>query len=85
MGKLVQCYVINKCWSCGLTERFYKMTIRLAMLYGVERWLSMEKKKQVDKAMLIEMCILRRMNIVTLKDRIRNGCIKETMELAAID
>lgn len=53
-----------------LKEKFYKIPIRPAMLYGAECWAT--NKQHIHKMSVAEMRMLRWMNGKTRKDRIRN-------------
>ena len=66
-----------------LKEKFYKTTIRPAILYGTECWTIL--KQLVNKLRIIEMCKLRWICGKTLKDTIQNEHIREMVGVAPIE
>ena len=64
--------------SLRLKEKFYKMIIRLTMLYGTECWAV--KKQYVSKMNIAEMRMLRWMCGKTIRDKIKNEHIRKMIE-----
>nr|XP_016437835.1 PREDICTED: uncharacterized protein LOC107763843 [Nicotiana tabacum] len=69
--------------SPRLKGKFYKMVVRLAMLYKAECW--PVKKSHVQKMIVAKMRILRYMCGHTRKDRIRNEVIKDKVGVAPVE
>ena len=63
--------------------KFYRTTIRSAMLYGTKCWVT--KKQQVIKMSVAEMRMLRWMCGKTRNDRIRNVNIRDMVGVALIE
>ncbi|KAI0519248.1 hypothetical protein KFK09_006690 [Dendrobium nobile] len=66
-----------------LKEKFYKIVVRPAMLYGAECWPL--KEKHNTKLSVAEMRMLRWMSGFTLRDRIRNEHIREKVGVAPVE
>ncbi|CAH9137087.1 unnamed protein product [Cuscuta epithymum] len=66
-----------------LKSKFYRTTIRSALLYGVECWAV--KQCHIQKMSVTEMCMLRWMCGHTRKDRVRNETIKQRVGVAPIE
>ena len=66
-----------------LKGKFYKTTVRPAMLYGTECWTI--KKKHVQQMNVAEMRMLRWMCHKTRKDRIRNDYFRNHLGIAPIE
>ncbi|KAL6532820.1 hypothetical protein OROGR_013780 [Orobanche gracilis] len=66
-----------------LKGKFYRTTIRLALLYGTECWAV--KQCHVQKMNVAEMRMLRWMCGHTKKDRLRNEVIREKIRVASIE
>ena len=66
-----------------LKGKFYKTSIRPAILYGIECWTIL--KQHVNKLRITEMLMLRWICGKTLKDRIRNEHIQEIVGVAPIE
>jgi len=67
----------------ALKGKFYKSTVRPALLYGVECW--PVKVSQVRRMLVAEMRMLRWMCGVSRKDRIRNEVVRGKLQVASID
>ncbi|XP_070036548.1 uncharacterized protein [Nicotiana tomentosiformis] len=67
----------------GLKGKFYRVVVRLTMLYGVECW--PVKKSHVQKMKVAEMRMLRWMCGHTRKDRIRNEIIRDKVGVAYVE
>jgi len=67
----------------GLKGKVYRMVVRLAVLYGSERWPL--KKVQVQRLMVAEMRMVRWMYGFTRMDRVRNGIIRDLAKVAPIE
>nr|KYP34423.1 Retrovirus-related Pol polyprotein LINE-1 [Cajanus cajan] len=65
-----------------LKGKFYRTAVRPAILYGTECWAA--KGKHENKLHVAEMRMLRWMCGHTIKDRIRNECIRESVGVALI-
>ncbi|EMS60091.1 Retinoblastoma-related protein 1 [Triticum urartu] len=65
-----------------LKGKFYRMTVRPAMLYGAECWLT--KRRHVQQLGVAEMRVLRWMCGHTRKDRVRNDDIRDRVGVAPI-
>ncbi|KAL6544202.1 hypothetical protein OROGR_010699 [Orobanche gracilis] len=66
-----------------LKSKFYRMTIRPALLYGIESWAV--KQCHVQKMNVAEMRMLRWMCGHTKKDRLKNEVIRENVRVASIE
>ena len=66
-----------------LKRKFYRITIRPAMLYGSECWAI--KRQQIYKMSVAEMRMLRWMSGHTRMDRIRNEVIRSKVGVAPIE
>ena len=66
-----------------LKGKFYKMTIRPAMLYGAECWATI--RQHVQKMSIAEIRMLRWICGHTRRDRIRNDDIREMVGIAPIE
>ncbi|KAM0844118.1 hypothetical protein ACQ4PT_057266 [Festuca glaucescens] len=66
-----------------LKGKFYRTTVRLAMLYGAECWPT--KRQHIQQMSVAEMRMLRWMCGHTRKDRIRNEIIRDRLGVAPID
>ena len=66
-----------------LKGKFYRIAIRLAMLYGIECWVI--KKMHIHKMSVMEMRMLRWISGNTRKDRIQNEKIRLNIGLTPID
>jgi hypothetical protein len=65
-----------------LEDKFYRTTIRSAMMYGAECWAT--KGQHVQKMSVAEMRMLRWICGHTRKDRIRNDDIRDKLRVAPI-
>jgi hypothetical protein len=65
-----------------LKGKFYRMTIRPAIMYGIECWVT--KGQHVQKMSVAEMRMLRWICGYTRKDRIRNDDIRDKLGVAPI-
>ncbi|KAJ1698835.1 hypothetical protein LUZ63_007347 [Rhynchospora breviuscula] len=63
--------------------KFYRTSIRLAMLYGTECWTT--KRRHVQKMSVAEMRMLRWICGHTRRDRIKNDDIRDIVRVAPID
>ncbi|KAM3362933.1 hypothetical protein P3S68_017787 [Capsicum galapagoense] len=66
-----------------LKDKFYRVSIRSAMLYGAECW--PVKNSHIQKLTVAEMRILRWIYGHTKKDRVRNEIIREKMRVASAE
>jgi hypothetical protein len=66
-----------------LKDKFYRTTIRPAMLYGVECWPT--KKRHVQQLSVAEMCMLCWICGHTRMDRVRNDDIRDRLGVAPIE
>jgi hypothetical protein len=66
-----------------LKGRFYRTTIRPAMLYGAECWPT--KRRHVQQLSVAEMRMLRWICGNTRRDRVRNDDIRERLEVAPVE
>jgi hypothetical protein len=66
-----------------LKGKFYRTTIRPAMLYGAECWPS--KRRHVQQLSVAEMHILRWIYDNTRRDRIRNDDIRERLGVTPVE
>ena len=66
-----------------LRLKVYHMVVRPVVLYGLESWPL--KKMQVQRLMVVEMRMIRWIRGYRRLDRIRNGLIRDVVEVAAID
>jgi uncharacterized protein (DUF2236 family) len=66
-----------------LKSKFYRKTIRLAMLYGAECWPT--KRQHIQQMSVAEMHMLRWMCGHTRKDQIRNEVIRDRVVVAPIE
>jgi len=67
----------------GLKNKVYHMVVRPAVLYGSECWPI--KKTQVQRLMVAEMRMIRRVCGYMRMDRIRNGVIRDVVKVAPIE
>ncbi|KAF3612549.1 Bifunctional D-cysteine desulfhydrase/1-aminocyclopropane-1-carboxylate deaminase, mitochondrial [Capsicum annuum] len=67
----------------NLKGKFYRVAVRLAMLYGAECW--PVKNSHIQKLKVAEMRMLRWMCGHTGKDRVRNEIIREKMGVASVE
>ena len=67
----------------GLKDKVYRMVVRPAVLYGSECWPL--KKTQVQRLTVAKMRMLRWMCGYSRIDRIRNGVVKNSVEVAPIE
>ena len=67
----------------GLKGKVYRLAVRPVVLYGSECWPL--KKTQVQRLKVTEMRMLRWMCGYSRLDRIRNGVIRDSGEVAVID
>ena len=66
-----------------LKGKFYRMTIRPAMLYGAERWST--KRRHVQQISVAEMRMLCWIYGHTRRDRVRNDDIRDRLRVAPIE
>ena len=66
-----------------MKEKFYKIAIRLAILYGIKCWTIL--KQHVNKLSVTEMRMLKWIYSKTLKDKIKNKHIRKMVEVAPIE
>ncbi|KAF3657114.1 DNA mismatch repair protein MSH5 [Capsicum annuum] len=64
-------------------NKFYRVVVRLALLYGAECWPT--KKAHIQKMKVAEMRMLRWMCGCTRKDRIRNEVIQDKVGVALVE
>ncbi|KAF3663664.1 V-type proton ATPase subunit c''1 [Capsicum annuum] len=66
-----------------LKGKFYRVTVRPAMLYGAECW--PVKNSHIQKLKVVEMRILRWMYGLTRGNRVRNEIIREKVGVASVE
>ena len=66
-----------------LKEKFYRNTIRPALLYGIEYWAI--KRHHAQKMSVAEMRMLRWMCSNTRRDKVRNENIRTKIGIASIE
>ena len=66
-----------------MKEKFYRTTIRPALLYSTECWAA--KRHHIQKMSVAEMRMLRWMCGNTIKDKIRNEEIRKKVGVAPIE
>ncbi|XP_019263293.1 PREDICTED: uncharacterized protein LOC109241039 [Nicotiana attenuata] len=81
--RLASGVLCNKNVPPRLKSKFYRVVVRLAMLYGVECW--PVKKSHVQKMSVAEMSMLRWMCGHTRKDKIRNKVIRDKVGVTSME
>jgi hypothetical protein len=66
-----------------LKVKFYRITIRLAMLYGAECWST--KRRHVQQLSIAEMRMLRWICDHIIRDRVRNDDIRERLGVTLVE
>ncbi|KAM3340130.1 hypothetical protein P3S68_030000 [Capsicum galapagoense] len=66
-----------------LKIKFYRVAVRLVMLYGAKRWLI--KNSHIQKMKVIEMRMLRWMCGLTRGDRVQNETIREMVGVTSVE
>ncbi|KAM3309232.1 hypothetical protein P3S67_010976 [Capsicum chacoense] len=75
--------VCDKKVPAKFKDKFYRVTVCLAMLYGAEYW--PVKNSHIQKLKMAEMRMLRWMCRLTKGDRVRNETIREKVRVTSVE
>lgn len=81
--RLVSCVFCDKNVTLKLKDKFYKVVVRLTILYGVECWPI--KNSHVQKLKVAEMGMLRWMCVHTRLDKTRNEIIRDKVRVDHVE
>ncbi|KAF3623829.1 putative Ufm1-specific protease [Capsicum annuum] len=81
--KLASGVLCDKKVSPKLKDKFYRVAVRPAMLYGAECWLV--KNAHIQKLKVVEMRMLRWLCGLTRGDRVRNETIREKVGVDSVE